>query len=134
MISNMVFDDVGLFDETLPACEDYDLWLRISALYPIFFLNEPLIIKHGGHDDQLSQQFIAIDRFRVKALLKALDNLPLSSNQYQKTVSMLIDKCSILVNGYKKRTKHKESQYYQSIIDQYREITFYDTHNFSFIH
>lgn len=31
-----------LFDETLPACEDYDLYLRITKQYPIFSHNEKL--------------------------------------------------------------------------------------------
>jgi len=35
MIKKNLFDLVGLFDESLPVCEDYDLWLRISARYPV---------------------------------------------------------------------------------------------------
>ena len=32
MIHRRVFDHVGLFDESMPACEDYDLWLRIAPV------------------------------------------------------------------------------------------------------
>ena len=28
------------FDEGLPACEDYDLWLRVCADYPVLFLED----------------------------------------------------------------------------------------------
>jgi hypothetical protein len=28
------------FDEALPVCEDYDFWLRVSARFPIFFIND----------------------------------------------------------------------------------------------
>ena len=52
MIEKTLFDIVGGFDESLPACEDYDLWLRISCRFPIYLLDTPLIIKRGGHEDQ----------------------------------------------------------------------------------
>ena len=40
-----VFEDFGFFDEDLPACEDYDFWLRYSAKEDVNFIDEPLIIK-----------------------------------------------------------------------------------------
>ena len=52
-----VIKDVGLFDESLDVCEDYDLWLRITAKYTVLFLDQPLIKKFGGHTDQLSKVF-----------------------------------------------------------------------------
>jgi len=67
-----VFDTVGVFDETLPACEDYDLGVRVAHQYPIHLITHPLIIKRGGHADQLSKQYWGMDRFRVRALEKAL--------------------------------------------------------------
>ncbi|MGB5881995.1 MAG: glycosyltransferase, partial [Thermoanaerobaculia bacterium] len=45
LIHRSVFDEVGLFDETLPACEDYDLWLRICSRWPVLFLPERLVVK-----------------------------------------------------------------------------------------
>ena len=59
---------VGNFREDFTVCEDYELWLRIAAKYDVGFLPEPLIKKYGGHEDQLSKQFFAMDYFRVKAL------------------------------------------------------------------
>ena len=35
-------DQVGLFDETVRICGDYDLWLRVIEKFPIYFLNQPL--------------------------------------------------------------------------------------------
>ncbi|MEE4112496.1 MAG: glycosyltransferase, partial [Desulfobacteraceae bacterium] len=55
MVRKSLLDQVGLFDESLPACEDYDLWLRIAWKHPIHLIDRPLIIKRGGHDDQLSR-------------------------------------------------------------------------------
>lgn len=33
-----VFDDVGLFDELTPQVEDWDMWLRIAARYPVAYV------------------------------------------------------------------------------------------------
>jgi glycosyltransferase involved in cell wall biosynthesis len=30
VLKRSLFDEIGLFDETLPVAEDYDMWLRIS--------------------------------------------------------------------------------------------------------
>ena len=54
LIHKSIFEDIGLFDESLKVCEDYDLWLRITSNYPVLFLDEFLIKKYGGHEDQLS--------------------------------------------------------------------------------
>jgi Predicted glycosyltransferases len=70
LIHRSIFTDVGLFDSRLPACEDYDLWLRITAHYPVLLVEQPQINKHGGHKDQLSQAFWGMDRFRICALQK----------------------------------------------------------------
>ncbi len=72
MMRRSLFDEVGYFDETLPACEDYDLWLRITKTYPVYFIETPLIMKRGRHNDQLSQKYWGIDRFRIQALEKLL--------------------------------------------------------------
>ncbi|MBI3249848.1 MAG: glycosyltransferase family 2 protein [Deltaproteobacteria bacterium] len=103
MLRRAFFEQLGGFDEHLPACEDYDLWLRIAAMEPVHLLDEPLVIKRGGHADQLSRQFWGMDRFRVKALCKLLDSGVLSPEQYQQTVATLQAKCAILAHGARKR-------------------------------
>ena len=55
LIHRSVFNDLGGFDESLKACEDYDFWLRYCAFEQTHFVNEQLTIKNGGHSDQLSQ-------------------------------------------------------------------------------
>ena len=57
-----LLDEVGLFDESYPACEDYELWLRIACRHAVGLLDEPLLVKHGGHEDQLSAMVVALDR------------------------------------------------------------------------
>lgn len=105
IIHRSVFNDVGMFDESLEVCEDYDLWLRICCKYPVLFLDEPLVVKYGGHDDQLSRKHWGMDRFRVKALEKMVKSGDLNKDQHNATIDMIIQKCEIITNGMKKRGK-----------------------------
>ena len=63
-----ILDQTGYFDESFTICEDYDLWLRISAKYPILYLDTPLIKKYGGHEDQLSKVSDGIEKYRIDVL------------------------------------------------------------------
>jgi glycosyltransferase involved in cell wall biosynthesis len=108
MLRRALFDQMGGFDPDLPTCEDYDLWLRIAALMPIHLIDSPLVIKRGGHSDQLSHRFWGMDRFRVTALHKLLDSGVLSDEQRQLSLTVLRKKCAILVQGARKRGKTGE--------------------------
>jgi hypothetical protein len=119
MIHRSVFLDVGLFDTQFPACEDYDLWLRICAKYPIILIEEPQITKYGGHADQLSQKLWGMDRFRIKALQKIIATGLLSKENQQEAINMLFKKTAIFVNGALKRGKIDEANYYQQLIKDY---------------
>ena len=72
MMTADLFVKTGGFDESLFVCEDYDLWLRIAVDHPIPLLTQALVIKRGGHADQLSRSVWGMDRFRVRALQKLL--------------------------------------------------------------
>ncbi len=100
--------EAGLFDESLPACEDYDLWLRICHRYAVHYLDEPLIIKYGGHEDQLSRRHWGMDRFRIRALEKLLLLPSLSRAQRQAALAMLAKKTQIYLQGAEKRNKSSE--------------------------
>jgi GT2 family glycosyltransferase len=115
-----IFNDVGGFDTSLPACEDYDMWLRITAKYPVLFIEEPQIIKHGGHDDQLSKKYWGMDRFRIKALQNILLQKKLSDEYQQKATKMLLKKCKIFQQGALKRGKIEDAQHYQQIITAFQ--------------
>lgn len=118
MLHRHLLDRVGLFDETLPACEDYDLWLRICSRHPVLFVETPLIIKYGGHQDQLSRRYWGMDRFRIKALLKILGSGVLSPPDYQLTLAMLNKKCAIYAQGAAKRGRGAEATYYREIVEK----------------
>jgi glycosyltransferase involved in cell wall biosynthesis len=107
-----LFQEVGWFDESLPACEDYDLGIRIAARYPMTFLGQPLIVKRGGHPDQLSKQYWGMDRFRVQALEKALFS-GLNGEQKRLVKNQLRKKYRILINGAVKRGKYRRANAYR---------------------
>ena len=105
LVDRSVFDDFGFFDENLPACEDYDFWLRFCAFEDVHFVNEHLLIKNGGHDQQLSKKHWGMDRFRVTALEKLLKDQGLSEFKRKETIKELIFKLQVLIDGGRKRKK-----------------------------
>ncbi|MDM8538887.1 glycosyltransferase, partial [Desulfobacterales bacterium HSG17] len=118
MIKRELFDIAGLFDETLPACEDYDLWLRITCKFPVFLIDKPLIIKKGGHEDQLSKM-PCLDRYRIKSIEKILKNGHLTEKQFLAASKVLKKKCRIYANGCIKRGRETEAGYYMELIDRF---------------
>lgn len=105
MIHRDVFDRVGVFDEKLPACEDYDLWLRLTLDYRVQTLDKPLIKKYGGHDDQLSQKYWGMDLFRLYTLKKIQNHPRLDSRQKKLLEEDMKRREAILRSGYEKRGK-----------------------------
>ena len=68
-----IFYDVGLFDESIKICEDYEMWLRITAKYKVGFDPRELLTKYGGHSDQLSNVQEGIEYHHIQALEKLLN-------------------------------------------------------------
>jgi glycosyltransferase involved in cell wall biosynthesis len=119
LMHRSVFERCGVFDESLPACEDYDLWLRLFNRYPVRLIDEPLVTRYGGHADQLSRLHWGMDRFRVKALSKILDGDRLDTRARTLTSTMLRRKCEILIKGARKRGKLDSVERYQSLARRY---------------
>ena len=108
LIKKEVFESAGVFDESLTVCEDYDLWLRITAKFNILFLDEPLIKKYGGHQDQLSKVPEGIEQYRIRSLEKILSMGLLTETQHRSAKDMLIYKLNIYAKGLRKRDRHEE--------------------------
>jgi glycosyltransferase involved in cell wall biosynthesis len=115
MLKKRLLVEVGSFDRSLPACEDYDLWLRISCRKPVFLIEEPLVVKRGGHPDQLSRCLPSLDRYRIRSLEKVLASGLLSPRQYDLAWRELERKCRIYGQGSLKRGKIEEGQFYLSL-------------------
>lgn len=111
MIRKKLFDLKGYFNEEFPVCEDYDLWLRISADHPVFLIDIPCTIKYGGHKDQLSA-YHSQDRYRIASILNLLQGNTLSRVQEKAASKVLEEKCLIYGNGCLKRGKKEEGDYY----------------------
>ncbi len=112
------FETVGLFDETLPACEDYDLWLKASLLVEFHYIAKFLIVKRGGHPDQLSAEW-GLDRYRVRVLQKLLRNPALTQSKNTLIVQQLHEKCRILELGFRKRGKLAEAERYLDLMRKF---------------
>ncbi len=119
MMRRELFENIGLFDEQLPACEDYDLWLRVSHCYPVYLIDIPLVVKRGGHPDQLSKA-PGLDRFRIDALVKMLKNSNLTAAQRRATVDIFKKKSRIYAAGCLKRGRTDEHAYYEDMSSRYR--------------
>ena len=98
LIKKSLFDHVGMFAEDLPVCEDYDLWLRVTARYPVGFVAQAIVIKYGGHADQLSRQYVAIDCYRALVLSRLLRQLA-GEQQRRATLAELQRKINIVLRG-----------------------------------
>jgi glycosyltransferase involved in cell wall biosynthesis len=114
MVRRELFERVGLFDEDLPACEDYDMWLRVSCRYPVHLIDSALIVKRGGHADQLSRSW-GLDRYRIAALLKLLDGGRLNLEQRRAAVRTLKCKCKVYAGGCRKRARLAEAEHYEEL-------------------
>jgi glycosyltransferase involved in cell wall biosynthesis len=114
ILHRRLLEQHGGFDEDLPAAEDYDLWLRLSWRYAAGLVPEPLVIKRGGRPDQLSSQW-GLDRYRIRALLKLLDDPDLPEPYAQAARRVLARKCAIYAQGCEKRGKFNEAAYYREI-------------------
>ncbi len=115
MIKKELFKITGLFDESLPACEDYDLWLRITAFLPVFLIDRQCTIKKGGHKDQLSNNH-SLDKYRIQSLDKLLKNETLTEKQRNRVKKILKKKCRIYANGCIKRGKKDEAGHYLTLM------------------
>ena len=120
LLRRELFDVHGLFDETLPICEDYDLWLRLTAQHQVALLNEKLMTRHGGHADQLSRSDWGIDRYRVQSIIKILKTEKLRPEDRSAAIVVLRKKCEIIINGFRKRGKLQEIERYEKIANQHQ--------------
>lgn len=116
ILSRDLFLSHNGFDEDFIVCEDYDLWLKIMLKERIHFITNPLIKKHGGHADQLSTKYVAMDYWRIKSLVNLYQNKDSTenSNEEQKLTikNMIIKKSDLLLKNY---LKHKNQKCFNEI-------------------
>jgi glycosyltransferase involved in cell wall biosynthesis len=118
-LTRKLFDQTGGFNESLPACEDYDLWLRICSNLPVGLINELLLIRYGGHTDQLSSTVTVLDRFRIRSILQLLEHTELLDFRKMQAIVTLKKKATLVANGYLKRGNQELYERYTSIINRF---------------
>lgn len=119
MMTRELFESFGGFDESFPVCEDYELWLRIGAKFPVPLIADPLVIKYGGHADQLSRSTWGMDRFRVLALQKLLSSGSLDAARRAAAVDVFARKTAILAQGARKRGREEEARSYEAALAEF---------------
>ncbi len=119
VVKKTLFNQIGLFDEKFSACEDYELWLRATALHPVKLIPEILTIKQGGHADQLSKKYPAMDTLRIQAIVKLLESKIPNAIQENLAIKELHRKCKIYIKGAEKRNKLKEITVYKALLHKY---------------
>lgn len=133
VIDKKIFQQVGLFNEKLPTCEDYELLLKITSLYPIGKINKKLVIRHQNYlgeklsfslegkkteckiskreSKQLSSN-LKMDQLRILALQNFIS---FSKNNILKYFAKreILRRCWILIHGLKKKKKFFSLLYYK---------------------
>lgn len=122
IIHREVFQTYGKFDESLPVCEDYDMWLRLCAFLPVLYLEDMLVKKYGGHQDQLSKKLWGMDRFRIKALEKIINNSNINPKFVDTALETLREKIDIVLQGAHKRHNLKEISIFEQKKKEYKSI------------
>ena len=120
MMTKALFERTGGFDEAFPVCEDYDLWLRISAQHQVPLIPDRLTIKRGGHADQLSRSVWGMDRYRILALQKILSS-NLDGRQEAAALEILRQKVAIVAGGARKRGREEEARTLEALVAQFEQ-------------
>lgn len=113
LLRREVYRQLGGFDESLPACEDYDLWLRLSARHPVLLVPEKLIVKRNGHEGQLSRDHWGLDRFRVRALWKIAFDETLDAECRREALCWVATKAAVVAEGAAKRGEAERARIFE---------------------
>lgn len=113
--------EYGGFREDFPVCEDYHLWLHMTSEHPVGLCPEPLVVKYGGHEDQLSTKYKAMDYYRVLAMDEVLRQRNLSLLWKRMTRQELLFKTNLLLIGYEKHNNYENYQRVQDLQNHWSE-------------
>ncbi len=65
LVKRKVIEEIGLFDETLQYESEYDYWLRIASMYPVEYLDLPLLRRRINNEDYFNMRESEIERGKV---------------------------------------------------------------------
>jgi GT2 family glycosyltransferase len=128
VIRRDLYTEAGGFDEAFPICEDYELWLRLTRCEDVGLVPETLVVKRGGHADQLSRSTWGLDRYRVAALVSLLARAPLTAAERAAVVATIDGKCAVLAKGAERRARREEAERYRCLAAAARQLGAPDGH------
>jgi glycosyltransferase involved in cell wall biosynthesis len=117
VLAKELYHEMQGFDPSFPVCEDYDLWLKITSKYEVGFITTPVTIKYGGHSDQLSRRYFAMDYWRIKSMHRLHSTRKLNAQERAALNLEIITKGEVLVKGYKKHNNTSNLAEVESIIN-----------------
>ena len=68
------FDKVGLFDETLPMMEDFEMWVRIASQYDLDIFTTKVLAYYHKHAQQITKDMTLVYESTIKLQEKILHN------------------------------------------------------------
>ncbi len=119
MIDKDLFLSVHGFREDLEICEDYELWLKLTSENPVGYIDQILVIKNGGHENQLSKKYGYIENFKIEALRGLVDKYYFTNEKMVPARKELAKKCRIYSKGCRKRGKEIEADNYEELYISY---------------
>lgn len=75
MVRRICFEMVGVFDQNLPAAEDWDMWIRIAAQHQFSVLREPLVF-YRQHSSSMSSNLNHHLQWRLAVIDKTFTQVP----------------------------------------------------------
>lgn len=84
LIRKEVFSEVGYFDESLPAAEDWDMWFRLAARYEFVGVSSPQIL-YRISASSMSANVVRQEAACLKVLERAFAQAPEPLNHLQKS-------------------------------------------------
>jgi glycosyltransferase involved in cell wall biosynthesis len=108
MVKQECFKNIGLFDEELRECEEYDLWLRIAAQYPMGFINKSLAV-YVDNPAGVSTDSLTGRLYRLRVLEKKYLQDKIPANLYARRIA---DTCHYIGRHYIKRGEKEQGVQY----------------------
>lgn len=75
MVKREIFEELGNFDEALYYSEDYDMWLRIIAKYPIGYIPD-VLVQYRKHTSNMSTGSLKHYDYQVTVMRKIVEQVP----------------------------------------------------------
>ena len=126
MIDTDLYRRSGGFREDLEVAEDYEFWLRLTAVAEVHYVDEPLTGKRAGDWPQLSRKYDHIEGFRIEGLRNLVDTGFFSSHcdaAVQRAAAReLARKLRLFARGARKRGRYEEATTLDEEADKYLEM------------